>query len=322
MSNEYAIAVTGGWRDFRGGRIIPVDEVGPGNPGEPGETLLGWQLTTTNTGLAKHGINGASLPLYTGSAAPAAGTVITERRITSSLDLSAGDITIERCLIEPTSVGQGLPVITTVGWEQDKTPAIIPNIIDCTIRGTALPNGQGKGFTLAIYGLANVRGCLVYDFGSGIATIGGNTTTSAVIEGNYVHSLFPYGNPATTGNHCDGYTVRGFSASSTPTRTLRVSNNRFECENANASGALFIQAIASRIDNLQVDNNYLEGNGYNLVLEAHSNAYNQVSAHNNRFRPTGYGPGYVSGGPGWQLFTENFRYHATNPDNKGVAVAL
>lgn len=81
----------------------------------PSGNLLGWELTTSNTGLAQHGINGATLPTYTGSQTPAAGSVISQMKITQPLDLSNGNITLDRCLIQPTSVGQGLPVITTIG---------------------------------------------------------------------------------------------------------------------------------------------------------------------------------------------------------------
>ena len=45
-------------------------------------TLYGWQLTTSNTGLAGVGVDRNTLPLYTGSCTPPAGTTITLKKIT------------------------------------------------------------------------------------------------------------------------------------------------------------------------------------------------------------------------------------------------
>lgn len=299
-----------------------IQTTAPTPPAPPSGNLLGWELTTSNTGLAQYGINGATLPTYTGSQTPAAGTTISMMKITQPLDLSNGNITLDRCYIQPTSVGQGLPVITTIGWEQDKKPAIIPNVIDCTFTGTALASDQARGQTIALYGIANVSGCQISSFGSGFATISGNLQSSVVIEHNYVHTLISYGDGATTGNHCDGYTIRGFSAASNPSRTIQMRYNRFDCSTNNASGAFFIQPIADRIDNAHLEGNYLEGDAYNLVLGTHNFTYSNMSCNNTRFRPTGYGPGYVADGEGWTPFTEGYRYHATNTDHRGAVVTM
>jgi hypothetical protein len=73
--------------------------------------LKGWELNENNTGLAGAGITKETLPHYSGSAKPAAGTRIIEMRIETTLDLSAGNITLERCWIYPTSILRGNQIV-------------------------------------------------------------------------------------------------------------------------------------------------------------------------------------------------------------------
>jgi hypothetical protein len=144
----------------------------------------------------------------------------------------------------------------------------------------------------------------------------------SLIEHNYVTDLISWGDPATTGNHCDGYTIRDFPNRTMPNRQLIVRNNRFDCNTDNATGAFFIQAWADEVDNVTAQGNLLEGNGYQLILEYSSNGYSNVKAINNRMTGTGYGAGYVTGGPGWTMQQENYIYNSSNPDGKGAPVSF
>src|SRR5688572_21083928 len=74
--------------------------------------LMGWQLTTNNIGLRALGINGASLPTYGGTQQPAAGTVISDMKITTTpMDCRNGNITIQRCLIQPSTHDDGIHLL-------------------------------------------------------------------------------------------------------------------------------------------------------------------------------------------------------------------
>src|SRR5947208_1679125 len=87
-------------------------------PAPSAGVIPGWQLTPANTGLARIGLNCNTLPLYTGATRPAAGSVISGKRIQSGLDLSAGNVTIERSCVQPRSVAQGMHVITTTDYNK------------------------------------------------------------------------------------------------------------------------------------------------------------------------------------------------------------
>ncbi|HET9411235.1 MAG TPA: Ig-like domain-containing protein, partial [Candidatus Saccharimonadales bacterium] len=65
-------------------------------------SMVGWQLNATNTGLAPHGLSCDTLPEYTGPAKVPAGTTISQMKITKSLVLTQGGVTIERSCFKPT----------------------------------------------------------------------------------------------------------------------------------------------------------------------------------------------------------------------------
>lgn len=283
---------------------------------------VGWTITTSNVGLASLGINGSNLPLYTGPSEVPAGTTISDMRIDSPmLVLSAGNITIQRCLIQPTSVAGRLPSVTTTNYN---TFVPVPNpvtIKDCDIDGTLLSD-ENAAWATGFLGIGSVINCYIHHFGTGINFMGTGVLHSALVEHNYVTDLVGWGNPATTGNHSDGFTIRDFDTSTTPTRTCVVRNNRIDCDSPNATGAYFIQAWAGHIGHSDIENNLLEGNGYQLILEANGHGYSNMNAINNRMTGTGFGAGYVTGGPGWTVQQENYLYNAGNQDGKGAPVSF
>lgn len=282
---------------------------------------VGWTITAANVGLTSLGINGASLPLYTGPDKPASGTTISNVRINGGLDLSAGNITVQRCLFQPTSAGQGMPLVTTTDYNTFIDVPTPVTIRDCDFDGTLLTTFSAAWCT-GFMGVANMINNYIHHFGSGIGMLGTGLLHDALIEHNYVTDLVSYGDPATTGNHCDAYTIRDFPNRTVPTRQLIVRNNRFDCNTANGTGAFFVQAYADEIDNMTAQGNLLEGSGYQLILEWHNNGYSNVKAINNRMTGTGFGAGYVTGGPGWTVQQENYLYNAGNQDGKGAPVSF
>lgn len=300
--------------------------VTPTPTASPGETY-GWQLTDTNAGLASVGLVCANLPVYTGGSTVASGTVISGKRITGSLDLSAGNITIDRSCIQPTAgtVGSGLPVITTTDFNNCAsscavTPATV-TISNSEIDGSLL-SAHDAAFATGFIGIANLTNNYIHDLGSGIGLMNTGKTLDAIVEHNYVTRLKAYGDGATTGNHSDAFTIRDFDASAKPSRAVIVRNNRFDCNSGNDTGAFFIQTYAGNINNVTATGNLLEGSGYNLGLnQDFGNTYANVMATNNRFTPSGYGAAYVQGGGGWTGWSNNYINDATKPNNQGAVVA-
>lgn len=289
----------------------------------PAGNILGWKLTAGNTGLAPHGLNCDSLALYTGSDKPAAGTVISRKRIEVTLDLSAGNITIEKSCIRPTDSAPGLPLVTSIDFNAS-SPAPAPSLVtirDSEISGSKL-SAYNAAFTDGFKGLGTIQRNYIHDVGSGIAILVTGMQLSGLIEGNYVTGLRAYGDPSTTGNHSDAFTVRGFSTSANSGRTLTVRNNRLNCNSGNDTGAFFVQTWEDNIGNVTAEGNLLEGDAYQLVLSGgFGNNYSNMKAINNRFSNTGYGASYVADGPGWSQWSENYVNDPSKPDHKGQALS-
>ncbi|MBG6056120.1 hypothetical protein IWX81_002552 [Salinibacterium sp. CAN_S4] len=286
-------------------------------PTAPG--TAGWTVSASTVGLAPLGLTCASLPAYTGSSSVPSGSVISGKRISGGLDLSAGSITIENSCIQPTSAGRGMPVVATQNFN---TFAIAPSKV--TIRnsefdGSRLPT-QDAAWATAFIGIADLTGNYIHGFGSGIGIMNSGSSLDATIERNYVTGLVAWGNPATNGNHSDAFTVRDFTDRSRADRKLTVLNNRFNSNSGSDTGALFIQTYSGSIDNVLIQGNLLEGNGYQLGLNQMNDSYSNLRAVNNRFSGTGFGATYVQNGPGWAQWDSNFIYSSSATECKGAAV--
>lgn len=293
------------------GRTSPDPSIG---------VLHGWDLAPTNTGLARYGLTCDALPAYAGSDRPDAGTLISEVRIVQPLNLSAGNITIERSCIQPTSVVHGDPVLTTTDNNTGQITNSGVTIRDSEIDGSLLDDSDAAWAT-GFLGVADLLNNYVHHLGSGIGLMNTGSELSSRIEGNYVTDLLAWGDPATTGNHSDAFTIRDFDAAVNGHRTVVVSNNRFDCDSPSATGALFIQTYAGNIDNLTVEGNLLEGGGYQLGLEAnYGHAYSNVRSINNRFSGTGWGATYRTGGPGWSQWSDNYIMDPNASDGRGQPV--
>jgi hypothetical protein len=281
---------------------------------------LGWTLTTANTGLAGVGLTCAGLPLYTGTNKPAAGTTISRVRIThEELILSNGNITLDRVCIQPTNVSNRMGVV--FGYNPDTGDDQLGNatIIDSDIDGSLVTNASvytACGFR----GAGSVYRTKIWGLGNGICYFGSPAVSSSVVEGNYVFGLRGgmYGTPPQQ-SHNESGTIRGFTGTSLVWR-----NNKLISQTGSDSGALFIQTISGNIQNVLIEGNYFETAAWNLALEAaYGNTYSAMQAKNNRFviPPGGFGAAYVTGGPGWAVWSENYRYDPAAPDGKGLPVS-
>lgn len=279
----------------------------------------GWTVTRSTVGLAPFGLSCAKLPRYTGGYKVPAGARITGRLITTSLDLSAGDIIINKSCIQPTSVGMGLPAVATTDYNTMKITTTKVIIQNSEFDGSRLDT-KSAAMSGAFLGIADLVSNYVHGFGSGIAMMITGDTLDALIQRNYVTGLVAWGDPATTGNHSDAFTIRDFPAHLNTARHLIVRNNRFDCDSGNDSGALFIQTYSGRIDNVSIVGNLLEGNNYQLQLAQLYYPYSNIRADNNRMSGTSYGPLNVQAGPGFAQFTRNYIYDARAVDGKGQPV--
>jgi len=288
----------------------------------------GWTLTPSQVGLTPLGLRCDALPEYVqqGNSVPA-GTVIDEKRITGWLDLSAGNITIKRSCIQPKpgAVGAGTTALTT--WSSKHELQGPVTIEDSEYDGSLL-SAYDQAHIGLFTGVANFYRNYIHNSGSGLGTYGSEEKTGSdvVIQNNYVDRLTAYGDPTTSGNHQSAYSVRDFDTSTNPDRQLLVKDNYLDCDGANATGALFIQANGGNIRNVTVQGNLLAGNGYQLYLDYQPGrfagvGYSNIWALDNRMTDTGWGAVFVrDGGPGFAQWTGNYVYDAADALGEGKLI--
>lgn len=277
---------------------------------------FGWLLNASNTGIARHGLTISDMTPYTGPSQLPSG-IYDKMLFTFMVDTTNPNVTVTRSVFRPASEWIGGRIISqSSGQVNNDGPSTKSRIIDCDITGEAL-SSTGQAWLTGVMGCGDVIGCNIHNLGSGVATIWTyGSTFDVLIQSNYIHDLISTGNPATTGNHCDAYTVREFPQQTVP-RKLEVLRNRIECITANASGAVFIQPIYGNIDNMTVEGNLLASNNWVMSIEvSHSSHTATAPANiNNRWSALGL-PTYgaiTSAGPWGNPELNNYYYNASNP---------
>jgi hypothetical protein len=306
---------------------LRIDGVAVADPAPAPSGSYGWTLTETNVGLAPLGLRCASLPAYTGGSQIPAGARISGVRFTQQADLSNGNIIIERSCFQPTSGVQNAVATTTRFSACNSSCPVIAQqkviIRDSEFDGSLLPVSTAA-YMSGFWGVADLQRNYIHHFGSGIALYNVGDQLSALVENNYVHRMLSHGDPATTGNHSDAFTIRDFPTSANPNRTAVIRNNRFNTDTSSATGSFFMQDTwNSGLSNVTATGNLLEGNGYEMAGEKRNAPTNNNRAINNRFRGSsdgGYGACYTSGGFVWAEWRDNYFYHPTNANNAGAAV--
>jgi hypothetical protein len=285
----------------------------------PPASLMGWQLTAQNVGLAPHGLTCDTLPLYIGPAKPLGGNTISGYRIEQPLDLSNGNILVEKSCIKPSSTGyHNIFLVTTTvcsGNGCSATTAGNVTIRDSEITAEHLSAGS-IAKSCAFLGVGSLQRNYMHGMGSGICFFETGAVHSALAELNYVRGL-----RSASDSHNEAATIRDFVKNTANTRTVKFLNNRLDCSSGNETGGLFIQPTWLPIHNVTIQGNLLEGGGYNLYLERTGNAtYGNVRAINNRFRPTGWGAAATPSGPGYAEWRDNYRYDPTKLNAQGAVV--
>lgn len=295
----------------------PTPEPPPAPAPTPGTDLRGWQLTSSNVGLAPHGLSCSTLPRYTGSLTPPAGSRISGVRIEGILDLSAGDIVITKSCIRPPG-GDNRNLVFNDNWRTGGnavTSARTVTITDSEFDGSLAPASQ-IARSCAFRGVGTLERNYMHGMGSGICFFGTGRQHDAIARQNYVTGLRADGD-----SHNEAATIRDFARNSTDTRKNLWVDNRLDSRTGRDTGGLFIQPTWVDIHNVTVSGNYLEGGGYNLYVENKGGVYTNVTATNNRFRPTGWGPVAVPSGEKLRSWSDNHLYDPTAPDGKGAPVA-
>lgn len=279
----------------------------------------GWTVDATTVGLAPHLLVCHKLPAYLGPAEIPAGSMIRGKRFTGNVSLYQGNIVIEKSCFQPITAGRGMPIVTTTNFGGNIEPARGKVIIrDSEFNGTLLSN-EIAAWATGFWGIADLQRNYIHHFGGGIALYNTGRELDALVEHNYVTDMLGWGDPATTGNHSDAFTIRDFTDDFRPDRKAIIRNNNFNNDSPNVTGSLFIQAN-SRIVNVVIEGNLLVGGGFNLALEQNRGGYSNIKAINNRFMPTGYGPVYITGGEGWSTWRDNHFYSPTQLEAKGKRI--
>lgn len=283
----------------------------------PASALMGWQLTSTNVGYTPHG-SCASLPLYTGPNKPARGTVLKSQRIEKHLDLTAGDVVVEKSCIAPRSTGNLGALVSTIVCPNDcndglPAGAAAPVIRDSDISGLNL-SASAIAKSCAFDGVGKLYRNHIFGMGSGICFRETGTTQNGLAENNYVHALRHSGDA-----HHEAATVRDWRQNSTGTRTASFVGNRLECKLGGwETGGLFVQDTWVEIRHVLAQDNYFEGAGYLLRIDSRGKVSNAHSI-NNRFRLDGAYAATTSTIT-WSTWRDNHLYDASKPDGKGALV--
>lgn len=261
----------------------------------------GWELTGSMVGLDGLGIDGSTLNAYTGSATVSSGTVLEDLRITSPINVAAGNITIRRCMFEG----------ATNDMVFAATLANPVTVEDCTFDGRATPASQSAyPFAFRSYGgaLMTIRRVRIRGWGHGWWCDG-----PVLVEDSVYEEGTAYGNPATSGSHNEALTHR-----STAVNTFN--RCRLDCfGQGNLSAVVQVQGDGSAAGNLALDSCFLNSGDiyYALVADTHpggSLVAGSIDVTNSRW-PTLTSVGYSieSGWGAKGTWTGNYRYDASNP---------
>jgi hypothetical protein len=298
-----------------------------------GTTLLGWQVTPQNIGLAPFGLTCSSLPELSADTWPGhtvpAGTTISRKRLTGWYDLSQGNITISQSCIQPLPgyVGIGTESLTT--WNTNRPLQGPVTIKDSEFDGSLLSDHDAAWIGFMI-GAMSIYRTYVHHSGSGFNTYGSYEKTGAdiVLENNFVNDLVAYGDPNNGGNHESAYTARDLDISTNANRQLIVRNNHFVGDGKNMSGTLFLQPNDTDVNNMTISGNLNEGtDGYQLYIDQDpsrfgGSTYKNLKIVNNRMTNGGFGAVFVRDGvPAFAQWQDNYIYNAAAIDGKGALIA-
>lgn len=298
----------------------PTPAPTPTSPPPTTTALKGWELvpsgTGANVGLAGVGLTCGGLATYSGPSVIPTGTTITSKRFTDRIDVSAGNITIEKSCFQSSN-----PQSANDGLVEGYYPQGDITIRDSEFDGSLLA-ADSRDSACAMAGGVNMIRNYIHDVGSGICEVSttntrdtGNIPHDIVVKNNYVHKM-----TSCCGAHHEAATVRDFVPNGADDRTMKWIGNWLDITQTEyVSGGLFLQATFEPIHNLWLNDNVFAGEGFNLVIDP---AIMNLHVVNNRFKPGTreyYGP--VDGGRASAVeWSENYMYDGSKAEAKGAAV--
>jgi hypothetical protein len=248
---------------------------------------------------------------------------ISGMRIETTLDLSLGDITVERSCIRPPSSAKAIVMTTDFikcndGCQAPKQVFFRNNDVDAT----RIPISDQLASACAFLGAGIVERNHMFGMGSGICFYNTGRDHDAIARGNYVHKLRTHGDA-----HNEAGTLRDFVTTTNPNRRAVFEGNRLDAATGRDSAALFLQAggYSDDIDNVLVTGNLLEGLAfYQLWLDASGGKIygKNMRATNNRFGGSGKVALQRNGiAYGWAEWSGNHVNDPKQPDNRGAVVS-
>ena len=265
------------------------------SPAPVGVVAYGWQLTTSNTGLAGAGIARSSLPTFSGTVT--AGMTLSRVKITGALDLSSTpNVTLDRVWLAPSG---GFDALTLGSGTVVK---------DSDIDGASMQQGSRVGIKGTVAGAYDISRTAITGMSVGAWLDGSGPGT---MSETYVHSM-----TGINGSHMDAFTRRG------GTGALLISRSRLDASGPSVTGAFFLQNTwGDRIAGITLKDSYLEGGGFALTLE-NKGAGTAVGLDNVRIRSTGWGPITASGGITYTAWNNVRVYDGSRlPSADGAAIS-
>jgi hypothetical protein len=280
------------------------------DPNPEDKSLRGWQIDSTNTGLAGVGVDKNLLPVYSGTNPIPAGSAISMKKIIDP-DCSAGNITFDRCWIVETGYGglggsaNGLITAQDCDIEATQYQANIVGNVDANQPITVLRcNLRGGGVGININGPGTIQQCYVHDLISYLDNhVDGCTRRYGIGQVNIIDNFInSYTNPDHT------------------SATVFLQDNGF-FDNILFRGNLFSNGINGGSVVLECK----DGHGYGTHLIMDNNRFLPKSGDEAAVNPVhgyGYSLNYGNGGasPGWGQWTNNYINSPGKPDNKGAVM--
>ena len=271
-----------------------------------GGVAYGWQLTATNTGLAGVGVNRNSLPVFTGTIT--SGMTVSNVKITGGVDLTnLSNVTLDRVWLQPVGANRALML----------GPGTV--VKDSDIDGASMPAGERWGIssgtgsgTTGNYTIQRVQ---ITNVSIGMWLDSATSSSTGTVTDTYIHNLI-----STNGAHLDGFTRRGGTGPLTILRS-RIAADYSDGGGSHATGSVFLQNTwGGQIGGITVQDTYLEGNGFNMVLE-NKGAGTSFGANNVRVRPTEYAAVSTTGSINFTQWENVYTYDANAANNAGAPIA-